>query len=47
MRKQREREVQRECGFECDYFRILLANARSPSLSFGDYAWNNHKMIPV
>ena len=21
-------EVQRECGFECDYMRILLANAR-------------------
>jgi hypothetical protein len=26
---------------------ILLANARSPSLSFGDYARNNHKKLPV
>ena len=36
-------EIQRECGFKCDYIRILLAKARSPSLSFGDYARNHHK----
>ena len=27
--------------------RISAANARSPSLSFGDYARNNHNKIPV
>jgi len=40
-------EIQCECGFECDYIRILLAKARSPSLSFGDYARNFSRMRAV
>jgi len=34
-------EIQCECGFECDYIRILLAKARSTPLAY--YARNTHK----